>query len=281
MARSRTSIGATQPRSHRGFTLIELLVVLAIIAILIGLLLPAVQYARETARRARCQNRLHQLGVGLASYHDAVGCLPFGYACDRRMPGCGGITGTPHMWSGLAMVLPQIGSESVYNALNFNLPPTHPANRTGVIASIEVFLCPSHVRRTLVRIRYPRGAEEVIGASDYRGNEGGFGKSETGLMYCNSCERIDTIEDGADQTLLLGESAAPGAGGAWATGDQCCVNSGQDLQNLPGYWGSEHSAGVHMLMASGSVRTLRFGTPLRILGALATRDGQEQVDLSF
>lgn len=264
-------------RRREAFTLIELLVVLAIIGILVGLLLPAVQYARESARRARCQNRLRQLGIALAAYHDAVGCLPFGYACDKRMPGCGGVTGTAEMWSGLAMVLPQLGSEAIYNTLNFNLPPSHPANRTGVMASIELFVCPSHVRRTPVTLGFGAVGQEIIGASDYRVNEGGFGEPETGLMYRNSSERLDTIEDGADQTLLAGESAAPGAGGAWATGDQCCVNSSRDLENAPGYWGSEHSAGVHMLMASGSVRTFGFGTPAHLLGALATRDGQEQV----
>ena len=87
----------------RGFTLIELLVVIAIIAILIALLLPAVQQAREAARRTQCQNNMKQLGIALHNYHDTIGVFPFGF--DERET----------LWS--AMILPQIEQANLYNTL--------------------------------------------------------------------------------------------------------------------------------------------------------------------
>ncbi len=90
-------------RLDRGFTLIELLVVIAIIAILIALLLPAVQQAREAARRTQCKNNLKQLGIALHNYHDTFGAFPFGY--DERET----------LWT--AMILPQIEQGNLYATL--------------------------------------------------------------------------------------------------------------------------------------------------------------------
>ena len=99
-------------RSLRGFTLIELLVVIAIIAILIALLLPAVQQAREAARRSQCKNNLHQLGIALHNYADAHRCFPMNR------------TGrTYYNWSGLAMLAPFIEEANLYNSLDFNQAP--------------------------------------------------------------------------------------------------------------------------------------------------------------
>jgi prepilin-type N-terminal cleavage/methylation domain-containing protein/prepilin-type processing-associated H-X9-DG protein len=124
-------------RPRRGFTLIEVLVVIAIIALLVGLLLPAVQAAREAARRLRCTNHLKQIGLALHGYHEAVGSLPPGY--DMYNTWC--------EWSPSTMLLPHLEQRRLFNAINFDVPapgdPVSPVNATVITAVVDVFLCPS------------------------------------------------------------------------------------------------------------------------------------------
>jgi prepilin-type N-terminal cleavage/methylation domain-containing protein/prepilin-type processing-associated H-X9-DG protein len=127
-------------RARRGFTLIELLVVIAIIGVLIALLLPAVQAAREAARRAQCVNNLKQIGIALHNYNGAVGSLPWG-------DGPWWIE-----WSAQTLLLPYLEQGPIYNAINFgNALPfggasyviNHPVNTTAAYAKLSVLLCPS------------------------------------------------------------------------------------------------------------------------------------------
>lgn len=106
----------------RGFTLIELLVVIAIIAILIALLLPAVQQAREAARRTQCKNNLKQLGLALHNYHDVFNTFPpNGANAPSQGPSCGGRFNQSWLsWSGMAMLLPYIEQANIYNQINFS-----------------------------------------------------------------------------------------------------------------------------------------------------------------
>jgi len=106
-------------RKHPGFTLIELLVVIAIIAILIALLLPAVQQAREAARRTECKNKLKQLGLALHNYHDNMGRFPYSASGYYQSPG------TPHTWT--EFILPYIDQASLYGQLSFNFSNADPA----------------------------------------------------------------------------------------------------------------------------------------------------------
>ena len=135
-----------------GFTLIELLVVIAIIAVLIALLLPAVQAAREAARRAQCTSNLKQIGLAIANYESAAGCLVSGYISTNRPHGWPGVPGydpDPHTndngpgWGWLALLLPQIEQAPLANAINFNLPTWVADNGTVVLVQINVYLCPS------------------------------------------------------------------------------------------------------------------------------------------
>lgn len=118
----------------RGFTLIELLVVIAIIAVLVALLLPAVQQAREAARRAQCKNHLKQIGLALHNYHDAFNCVPPAL-CLRA--------GDFGQWSAQARLLPYLDQANLQNLINFSLPydgqPDVPKTR------VPVYLCPSEV----------------------------------------------------------------------------------------------------------------------------------------
>jgi prepilin-type N-terminal cleavage/methylation domain-containing protein len=139
-------------RSRRGFTLIELLVVISIIAVLIALLLPAVQSAREAARRAQCINNLKQIGLALHNYISATNVLPPGRVNSH-------ITGMGDCWGAYAEILPQLEQQIIFNSFNFNLPPdTDPtttpaaANVTGFTTFLNVLLCPSDSTPTLITI---------------------------------------------------------------------------------------------------------------------------------
>ncbi len=116
----------------RGFTLIELLVVIAIIAILISLLLPAVQQAREAARRTQCKNNLKQLGLAMHNYHDVHGCIPIA-----------DVNGSSNPVSAHARLLPYIEQTALYNLVDFNVPYNHVNNTIPRNTELSAFRCPS------------------------------------------------------------------------------------------------------------------------------------------
>ena len=119
-------------RNPRGFTLIELLVVIAIIAILISLLLPAVQQAREAARRTQCKNNLKQLGLALHNYHDVYGCIPIA-----------DVNGASTPVSAHARLLPSIEQSALYSLVDFNVPYNHVNNTIPRNTELAAFRCPS------------------------------------------------------------------------------------------------------------------------------------------
>jgi len=132
-----------QPSVGRGFTLIDILLVIAIIAVLIALLLPAVQSAREAARRIQCTNNLKQIGLALHNYHSATGSFPLG-ATVAVAYGTEQVWGT---WSAFTLMLPYLEQTPLYNAANFMVtnvqPPGNLMNSTVFNANLAAFLCPS------------------------------------------------------------------------------------------------------------------------------------------
>ena len=163
------------------FTLVELLVVIAIIGILIALLLPAVQAAREAARRMQCTNKLKQMGLALHNYHDTHRALPFG---------SGGRIGTPHYaiagtWP--AMILPFIEQTPLYDRFNFKVPMDHADNSEVVQALVAEFICPSD----------PQGSEPVLEnrAPGYNNPPKAMGLWYPGCMGPTHMDRCDFFED--------------------------------------------------------------------------------------
>jgi prepilin-type processing-associated H-X9-DG protein len=203
----------------------ELLVVISILAVLIALLLPAVQAAREAARRTQCSNNLKQLGIALHHYHDAIGQFPMGYAAGP--PFLDGARDTRPGWGWATMVLAQLEQRPLYTAINFGLPVEAPQNTSAIATIVATYVCPADLTTGPFRITDASGNALAIAApSSYAacvgGNEtdtatgingNGLG---TGIFFRNSCIRLAGVTDGASQTIMVVERAWSKASGTWA-----------------------------------------------------------------
>jgi prepilin-type N-terminal cleavage/methylation domain-containing protein/prepilin-type processing-associated H-X9-DG protein len=237
-------------RRH-GFTLIELLVVIAIIAVLVALLLPAVQMAREAARRASCKNNLHQIGLALHNYHDVANTLP---------PGWIGSPNGPNRWGWGTFILPQLDQGPLYDALaaaqgmdvNSNMATGFNAvmttlPRPGLLQKVlTVYRCPTDVGPDTVDsplsngymvMMPPMANTTSFGRSNYAGVAGAnvnwmslpTATVSGGAFAWSSRRRFSDFRDGLSNTFLVGERRSPMfANGMYSGGDTIWAGVGCD-----------------------------------------------------
>jgi prepilin-type N-terminal cleavage/methylation domain-containing protein len=296
--------------SRRGFTLIELLVVIAIIAVLIALLLPAVQQAREAARRSQCKNNLKQLGLAIHNYHDSIGTLPIGYAGDAT--GRGLVKG----------VLPYIDQAPLFNAWNESVAYNIEPNQTTVCRIRQtVHTCPSDTPA-----QWYNGIPQYNYAPNYGNTTITRQPSLNGVAFSPApfyfddnqldpavCYRIRDITDGTSNTLMMMEVRqgaiavdlrgltwwGPGSGVTAAytpnsttpdmmnvfcmtTPSLPCTQTGS-VGNSPASNGvfyvsrSKHTGGVHTLMCDGAVRFVSNNIDINTWRSLSTMQGAEVI----
>lgn len=292
----------------RGFTLVELLVVIAIIGILVALLLPAVQKAREAAQRVHCKNNLRQIGLGMLNYESARRAFPPGQK--KFCQGC-----EEFGWS--AFFLPFIEEPAIHSQINFEANLTSQENRLAFSAPISSYICPSTSTRALGRTENsigvfpanPNGLPASKGGGfaciDYFGINGPgddqldpsgkrYGPNRGVLLDLMGDQiearkiRMKQIVDGTTKTILVAEStgrANEGAKlkGSWGSGQNTAeVDFGVNFNEEPDvalrkkdeiY--SDHEGGAHVLYCDGSVFMLNDDVDLPVLFASCTRNGKE------
>ena len=215
------------PHPHRkAFTLIELLVVIAIIAVLIALLLPAVQQAREAARRTQCRNNLKQIGLALHNYHELHQVFPPSYLVQ---PLTDPIMGTPNAngdngpgWTILFMLLPQLEQGNLYNAFNQDVPSWDPKNAKVAKTPLSVYRCPSDIAQSSVYDVVDScgtGANVLatFSLSNYVANAGqpevwsdpgDLSKLANGPLFRNGRISMRDVTDGLTNTVFMGEQTS-------------------------------------------------------------------------
>ncbi len=195
-----------QNKNRIAFSLVELLVVIAIIGILTALMLPAVQSARESARRSTCLNHLRQIALAMHTYESAMGHLPAG-SIAQADPADHATPHTFYRWSAFAQILPQLESSTLRAQLNLSLPMYRKdfsipdENRPALAQVIPLLLCPSDRQEQV----HPSFGPTNYAASSGSGNDGGSPHSADGIFFINSNVQLAEIADGTSNTIFLAE----------------------------------------------------------------------------
>jgi prepilin-type N-terminal cleavage/methylation domain-containing protein len=298
---------------RRAFTLVELLVVIAVIGILVALLLPAVQAAREAARRGQCSSNLRQIGLAMHGYHDRHDCFPPGNI------NLGTCCNTPSYTSWPLSLLPYIEQQNLADQYRWDLTNENAANEPVCQQYVSVYLCPSDVNpRGLERPESGPGASHLYQPGSYRGVGGrsdGSGWWDNYPQYTSlpmtwrgvlhtvdgrdlSCESFVTIQDGSSNTLLVGEyatrthlrrrtfwaysygsfnksDATPFGFALLNDYDRCASVSGPGLLDAcKRGFGSSHGV-IQFILADGSVRGISPNLDTTLFCELATIAGGE------
>ncbi len=251
-----------------GFTMIELLVATAIISVMIGLLLPAVQSARESARKVQCQSNLKQMGTGLQGFHSTHNLFPAG-KLDLKKLG--------HSWC--MFLLPYLEQDALSRRFDMSRSWSDVAgNHDASDSSLVLFRCAS-------------SPVHLVGGTDYCGITGGtqgglpFGDGRDEALGSGVLVTVNDatpsfvsfrdITDGTSNTICISESVGRNDDtGRWASGDNLVATDVNPV-STPGKLSSFHSTGVYALRADGSVGFISSSIDLSVLGGLSTRNGRE------
>jgi prepilin-type N-terminal cleavage/methylation domain-containing protein/prepilin-type processing-associated H-X9-DG protein len=304
------------PRSVRAFTLIELLVVISIISVLIALLLPAVQAAREAARRAQCLNNMRQVGLAMHNYHSTHDIFPPGYISSTQGNQPNGTELGPG-WGWGSMLLSALDQTAIMSATNFSLLTTDAGSHTVRRTILNIFLCPSNSGgSSLLSITDAAGNVLVsdLAAGQYVAVAGQWEPEEfaalnNGMFYRNSRIGIRDVTDGSSTTLMVGERSQNVANATWVgmiPQGVACNNPNwptQDCEHsnvlILGHTGpspdepwidvpnfkksgaddfhSLHPGGCNFLFCDGSIRFVKETINPQVFSYLSTKAGGELV----
>lgn len=273
---------------RRGVTLIEVLVVIAIIGVLVAILLPGVQSARESARRSACQSHLRQLALGLHSYHASHDMFPAGsYAVGPSFEVESG-------WGWQAMILPFLEANEIYEQIDFGLPTAVGSNRSVIDEIVSISYCPSDITPPRVTVHHPFSIEPdvVVAAGNYLGVEPILGEFTT--------TSLADIVDGASSTLLLGEQRYSydatydeSSTNAWCgivtfadtiTTDSIVHQRANTFTQINNFgsgartFSSRHPGGASFAFADGHVKLLSNNIDVDTYAGLGTANGDELIE---
>lgn len=285
--------------NKRGFTLIELLVVIAIIAILIALLLPAVQQAREAARRTQCRNNLKQIGLALHNYTDVHGVFPSGWIGVDVATGQPFVSG-PSGWGWASMLLPYIDQGPLYRQLNLELPLLDTDNNPSLRTAVPTYRCPSDAGAGAWDIADETTGDSLteLASANYVGCVGiiemeacedqpaPFVCKGNGAFHHNSATTFKDITDGPSRTILVGERSSVLGGSTWTglvpQGEEALARILGTADHTPNHpaahlddFSSHHEGGVHCLFGDGRVQFLGENIDLGVYQGMCTISDNE------
>ncbi len=294
-------------KESQGFTIVELLIVIGIIGLLIGLIMPAVQRARESARRLQCTNHLKQIGVALLSYHGTHKTFPPGYVSSADNHGNEFGPG----WGWGAMILSELDESSLQSRIVFEKPIEHSVNAAVRQTPISTFVCPSDSAEspwkavTRDETGKPIAIICEVAAANYIGV---FGIREPvgdgdGIFFRNSHVGMKDIVDGSAHTMMVGERSHAWAESTWvgavtnahlfppvgspalpfveSASGMVLGHTFEGAPNAPDLecnnFSSEHLGGASFVFVDGHVQFISTSTDKKVYRALSTRAGGETI----
>jgi prepilin-type N-terminal cleavage/methylation domain-containing protein len=278
-------------RVSRGFTLVELIVVLTLLLVLASLVLPAVQQARETARRTQCRAKLSQIGLALHNDQHAHGVLPPG-CVNRTGPIRNQVEGYHFGW--MTQILPMLQQTAVWNQFDFGRSVYDRGNSLAAMASLSEYFCPSY--------RFTKGKGESTYGGVHHDLEAPVDVDQNGVLFLNSAIRDEDIPDGLSHTAFVGECDVATHPLGYASGTQATLRNGgspickaptslaavaslpviqllgdaeqpvvQSQPSLGARFNSFHPGGVQFVLGDGSVRFVNLSVDQQVYQSLLNR----------